>query len=83
MKQLTIRGVDDSLHAALRNGAKRRGLSMNRFILNLIREALGLENTAPQQPAEFHDLDSLAGVWSQDEFEEFERELAAQRTNAE
>ncbi|NOX60965.1 MAG: hypothetical protein GXP42_03320 [Chloroflexi bacterium] len=56
---------------------------MNRFILNLIREALGLENTAPQQPAEFHDLDSLAGVWSQDEFEEFERELAAQRTNAE
>ena len=41
-RQLTVRGVDARLERTLRAEARRRGLSVNRTVLGLLREATGL-----------------------------------------
>jgi len=78
MVQLTIRDVDDTLREALRREAQERGLSVNRLVLQLLRESVGL--AAPGSRGPYHDLDALAGTWSDEEAAEIEKELAIQRT---
>lgn len=80
MKQLTIRGVGAELHQAIKAAAEQRGLSINRYVLSALREAVGLGKRARYKEVSFDDVDHLAGTWTQDEFEEFERQLEAQRT---
>ena len=80
MAQLTIRGVDDNLQQLLRREAARRSQSINRYVLSLLRQATGMSNAAQAEPQEeFHDLDHLAGTWTEQESTEFEAQLAAQR----
>ena len=78
MKQLTIRGVGEKEHTAIKDQADRKGMSINRYVLSIIREAVGLGSEKPSQKI-FHDLDHLAGTWDQEELEEFERNLSLQR----
>lgn len=73
MRQLTVRGVDPQLAQRLDEEARRRGLSKNRTVLALLREALKL--TRNQGPREYHDLDHLAGSWTHEEAEEFNKTL--------
>ena len=80
MKQLTIRGVDSKLHHDLKAEADRRGLSINRYVLSVLRTALGIDNRNQRTPIQYHDLDHLAGTWTEADVAEFERQLAAQRT---
>ncbi|MBK8903446.1 MAG: toxin-antitoxin system HicB family antitoxin [Anaerolineaceae bacterium] len=78
MKQLTIRGVDEKLHETLQNKANQQGLSLNRYVLHLIKESVGLAaSSLPEQ--EFDDLDDLAGTWTEAEYTEFANNLDAQR----
>jgi hypothetical protein len=77
--QLTVRGVDDLLHNKLRQEARQRGLSVNRYVLQLLREGVGIKRSYGAADIEYHDLDHLFGTWSAEEVDEFERELAAQR----
>jgi hypothetical protein len=79
MKQLTVRGVNDELHKALMREADRRGTSMNRVVLALLKEAMGLDNGSGRYHPLFDDLDHLAGTWSQKEVEIFEESLSQQR----
>jgi len=79
MKQLTIRGVNNDLHNALKAEAAKRGLSVNRVILTLLREAVGLTNSSRQGCVVYDDLDHLAGTWTEEETAEFQSQLAAQR----
>lgn len=79
MKQLTVRGVKNDLHNALKSEATRRGISVNRVVLALLREAVGLANGNQQKRVIFNDLDSLAGTWTKEEATNFEGELASQR----
>ncbi|MBI1297944.1 antitoxin [bacterium] len=79
MTQLTVRGIDAKLHQYLKQEAERRGESVNRYVLSLLRNAAGDESNT-QKTLRHHDLDHLAGTWSEDEFEAFDRQLAAQRT---
>lgn len=80
MKQLTVRGVNDDLHRALKKEADRRGTSMNRVVLALLKEAMGVPNGASHYQTLFDDLDHLAGTWSPKEAETFEEALSQQRT---
>lgn len=43
MNQLTIRGFDDELANRIRQLASREGSSLNRAVLRLLREGVGLE----------------------------------------
>ena len=62
MRQLTVRGVDDSLHAALSDAAKQRGTSVNQFVLDLLNGHLGLASSRQADSPSFADLDHLAGT---------------------
>lgn len=78
MKQLTVRGVDEKLHQTLQKKANQQGVSMNRYVLYLIKESVGLATSSlPAQ--EFDDLDDLAGTWTEAEYAEFATNLDAQR----
>jgi hypothetical protein len=79
-RQLTVRGVDARLERTLRAEARRRGLSVNRTVLGLLREATGL-SVAPaggDTPARSEELDHLAGTWAPEEaaaFDQYVRSL--------
>ncbi len=76
-RQLTIRSIDSSLRAALEREAARRGKSLNKTVLALLAERLGLADSSSAAPHD--DLDELAGTWSKSEAARFEEALGAQR----
>jgi hypothetical protein len=72
MKTMTIRNVPTELSAALEAERRRRGLSLNRTVLNLMQEALGVSAGRSRS----NGLHRLAGCWSEDEFRDFEQAIA-------
>lgn len=72
MKTMTIRNVSTELSAALEGERRRRGLSLNRTVLDLLQEALGVFAGASRS----NGLRRLAGCWSEDEFRDFEQAIA-------
>ena len=60
--QYTIRAVPDAIDRALRRQAKREAKSLNAVVVEAL--ARGLELDA--KPAEYTDLDHLAGTWQED-----------------
>ncbi|GIV69498.1 FitA-like ribbon-helix-helix domain-containing protein [Caldilinea sp.] len=75
MTQLTIRGVDERLHKALKEKAEEQGISVNRLALDALRQSVGLVDSQRRH----HDLDHLAGTWTEEEYEEFQKALELQR----
>jgi hypothetical protein len=75
--QLTIRSIGSRLRSALEQEAARRGQSLNKTVLALLAERLGLAESAT--PIEYDDLDELAGTWSKSEANRFDQALRAQR----
>jgi hypothetical protein len=77
IEQLTIRSIGAPLRAALEREAERRGQSLNKTVLALLSERLGIaDETAPVR---YDDLDELAGTWTKAEASRFEDALEAQR----
>ena len=62
MKVLTLRGLDEDLSLALKKAAKREGISINKKILALLQQSLGLQKK--NRLTTHHDLDDLAGTWT-------------------
>lgn len=78
--QLTIRGVDKPLAEMLRGEAVKRGQSLNRTVIALLRKAVGLDSAQPSsRPREHHDLDFLIGSWSKEEADAFDARLKEMR----
>ncbi|MGH3137667.1 MAG: hypothetical protein ACRDPV_14375 [Gaiellaceae bacterium] len=67
MRHLTIRQVPPDLAGALDVERRRRGTSLNRTVLDLLAQALGLGSTTKT-----NGLEAFAGTWTQEEFDEFE-----------
>ena len=72
MGYLTVRDVPGDLTKALRKETRRRGKSLNQTVIDLLKQALGLGWDAPGT----NGLEKLAGTWSQEELESFERATA-------
>jgi hypothetical protein len=70
MKALTIREVDAQLARALENEKKRRGASLNQTVLQLLRQALGLDSPGTRS----NSLAKLSGTWSEEDLSRFERD---------
>ena len=79
MKNMTLRGLDLSLADKLRQTARQEGKSVNQFVLETLRKRLGLEKEKGFT-AVHHDMDSLFGRWSEQEFREIQGKIDAQRT---
>jgi hypothetical protein len=70
--QYTIRDVPRTVDAELRRKAKREARSLNAVALHALKVGAGVAEV----PAQFHDLDALAGTWQEDAA--FDRAVAAQ-----
>lgn len=70
MSVLTIRGLDEETSQALKHAAEKKDLSVNSFVVQIIRESLGFQKPGKRT---FTDLDHLVGTWSEKEYREFER----------
>lgn len=75
MADISLRGLDDNTAKRLKSEARRRGLSVNTFVIQLIRQGIGLRKPENRQETH-HDLDSLAGTWSEDEVSTFLKAVA-------
>ncbi len=61
---------------AVRDKARRENLSLNRAVIRLLEEATGEKRDTR---AAHHDLDHLAGRWSEEEYQQLMAALAEQR----
>jgi len=71
MKTITIRGVDEPMSKTLRERARAESMSLNQYVLKLLRESLGLAKVR-SHTRRYRDLDYLIGGWTEEEFLEFE-----------
>ena len=78
MKILTIRGVDEELAAQLKRAAKKESLSVNQFIINLLKKHFG-QIKEKRFTKKYDDLDSVLGQCSKEDYKAISRELEAQR----
>src|SRR3954465_12730185 len=69
MANVLLRGLDPATLARLRADARRRGISVNRLIV----ETLQRQHAAGET---YHDLDTLAGRWSKSEAAAFDAAVA-------
>ena len=75
MNQLTVRGLDDELSAAVRRLAKREGISLNQAALKLLRKGAGLTGGAGGADTIGASLDYLIGTWSAADADEMDAAL--------
>lgn len=73
MASLSIRGLDDQVLARLKSQAEQEGSSLNSLVLRLLQGT----DRQPSALHKFDDLDALAGTWSKQEVQAFERNTTA------
>lgn len=71
MAQLTIRNVPDDIAQRLKRLSQEEATSVNALVLEILRRAVGLEERRQR-------LERYA-TWTQEDLEEFEAALSAQR----
>ena len=79
MKPITLRQLPDALARLIRRKAETEGLSLNRAVIAVLEERLGGAPARAHAETHHHELDALAGAWSDAEARTFDRALAAQR----
>ena len=75
VNQLTIRGFDDELSAAVRRLARREGISLNQAALKLLRKGAGLSDGKGGADTVGDSLDHLIGTWTAAEAAEMDAAL--------
>jgi hypothetical protein len=78
VKTITVRGLDDGLAKSLKQAAEREGKSLNRFILDALRERLGVKKEK-KFTVVYHDMDHLFGLWSEEHFREIQGKIDSER----
>jgi hypothetical protein len=71
-RQLTIRGVPDEVSQRLEGLSRARGQSLNSTVLTILKSAVGVEERRKRL--------TRYTTWTQEDLEEFNEALAAQRT---
>lgn len=70
MKTLTVRNLPAEVAEALDREKRRRGSSLNRTVIDLLSQGLGVGAVRS------NGLGRLGGKWSEEEFDEFERAIS-------
>jgi hypothetical protein len=71
VKHLTIRNVHKRLADALERERRRRGLSLNQTVLDVLASGLGVDGRGQRR----NGLADLAGTWSPAEHRQFEEHV--------
>lgn len=74
---ITISHLDDAIAEWIEEQASQRGIDRETIVVQLIHKGIDLEQKA--QLPNYHDLDSLAGTWSEEDAAEFDRATASFR----
>ena len=74
-RSITIHNVDEVTAKWLVDAAKRRGTSVETIAGELLTRGLEWERRQAELAA-YHDLDALAGTWSEDEAAAFLQQIA-------
>jgi hypothetical protein len=71
MKTITVRGVDPDLDQAIKSRAEGDNISVNQWVLKILKKATGME----KEPLfkKHHDLDELAGGWTKEDAAAFQK----------
>jgi hypothetical protein len=77
MNGITVRNLPPAVAKAVKEKARKEKLSLNKAIVKLLEEATGTD--AGKKKAVHHDLDHLAGTWSEAEYQQFMAALREQR----
>ena len=70
MPNISLRDLDDSTLSRIKSTARRRRVSVNRLIVETLRQQYAIGSRA------FDDLDALAGAWSKAEAAAFDTAIA-------
>lgn len=68
-----LRNIAPDVMALLKKEASKQNLSVNSLILQSIEQRLGISQKA-KKPI-YHDLDSLAGTWSESDKKAFDKNI--------
>ncbi len=74
MGNVSLRGIDDHVKNLLKAEAAKNGISVNGLILSYIHKGIGVTAVSSTR---YHDLDALAGTWSDEEKNEFARAISS------
>ena len=77
MNAITVRNLPPAVAKAVKEKARKEKLSLNKAIARLLEEATGTEKG--KNKVLHHDLDHLAGAWSEAEYQQFMEALREQR----
>jgi hypothetical protein len=78
MSSFSIRGIDEELALLLKKTAASEHKSVNQFLLETIKKQLGLKKEK-RYTQDWHDLDSLFGKWSKEDFDGIQGKITAER----
>lgn len=73
MKSLSLRGIDEDLSVHLKKLSQKEGTSLNKTVLRLLEDSVGVRRK--RRFNIYHDLDDLAGTWSNSEEKEFKDKI--------
>ena len=76
MKALTLRHLKPDLAKAIERRAEEGKTSLSQAVIAILEQATGL---GPKRRRRHHDLDFLAGTWSEAEAKAFAKDLSRQR----
>lgn len=79
VKAITLRNLPPELAAAIEQEAERTRSSLNATVIRLLQEAMLPKKPTGGDLPRFLDLDHLAGTWTKDEADEFDRYLEQSR----
>jgi hypothetical protein len=77
MRTITLRRIPQALARIIEKRARAKGLSLAKAVIDLCEEGAGIRK--PAHPLRHHDLDALAGTWTEEEAAAFEATLREQR----
>ncbi|MFP4355497.1 MAG: hypothetical protein ACLFUJ_10295 [Phycisphaerae bacterium] len=66
--------LDPAVQQALHQRAQRQGISVDQLVQTLLTEAVGTKGQ--EAGADRDDFSEFSGLWSQEQFEEFEKNTA-------
>jgi hypothetical protein len=74
---ITLRNLPPAVARGVRGRAEADGVSLNKAVIRLLEEALGLARS--RRPRINRDFDEFIGAWTEAEAREMERLLSEQR----
>ena len=79
MSAITLRNLPPAVAKAVKQRARREGLSLNKAVAQLLEEATGVDKAERKGVTAHHDLDKFFGTWTSQEADAFDSALREQR----